>query len=108
MAATFKEKIIIQYSVGLTLQNGDEIRVSLKSGMMGYWCVNLPTGIEFSVQDIIDIATVVYDAEVFSENYSYNLLCDNWPDKIIIHGKNKVVEDVISQIKIPFAKKEES
>ena len=109
MAATFKEKTITQYSVKLTLQNGEDIHVTFEySVFMKYWRVNVPTGVELNIRDIIDIATAVYDAEIFDEKYAYNLLCDNWPHKITINSKKEAAECVISQIELPFIKKEES
>ncbi len=109
MAATFVEKEILTYRIELALQpRNQHIIVTIdRNSNPGSWRVYLPSYEEFSIQDLIDICTAVYDSEVFEEDYTYILECDSWKDCYYIRGKKKVASCILEQFKIPFPKKKE-
>ncbi len=110
MAATVKGKEILLYRVQIALSSRQNpIYVSVELGAVAKsWHVYLPSKEKFSIQELIDICTAVYDANIFDSDYTYLLGCEDWKDTFYIRGKEKVTENILEQIKIPFCEKKES
>ncbi len=110
MAAKIQKKEIIEYSVAIKLDNREQpVYVWVNRNLShGAWRVHLPDKEKFLIKELIDICTTIYDAGIFEDADTYILECESWQDYYYIRGKEKVVDCILEQIKVPFVKKEES
>ena len=108
MAATVQDKTILEYGVHIKLDNRQTpvyVWVDRNSGN-GSWRLHLASNDEFFIKELIDICTAVYEAGIFEDGDTYILESDSWTDYFYIRGKDRVVDSILEQIKIPFPKKE--
>ena len=104
MPAKFKKSEIIEYRVDIEMDNSDTICVMVRRTCAGSWEVWLPSRIEFTIQQLIEILGAVYDAKIFEEDYDYFFGFEGGKSDKLIRGKNGVMEGVLSQFKISSAK----